>query len=178
MSDKEVDVSRQLRRALKVDKKFERAIGNMDKLDANVDKWLDEIQSLHVRRGVRALDTGKMLESSQRVAIDTDIDEMALMSRVTEIKSRALRQILIIDENLDKLRKYVRFKYSDVLSAGKMAVTERKALIEDMISPATTAKKRLEGVMKMGDLILDDAKQASYGLSRINAILTARQKER
>lgn len=173
----EIPVSRALRRALKEDTKFRRNLRTMQDMDKNVDVWLDEIQSLHVRRGVRSLETGKMLESSQRVAIDTDIDEMVLMSRVTEIKSRALRQILIIDENLDKLRKYVRFTYSKVL-AGEKTVTERKALIEDALSSATTAKRRLEGVMKMGDLILDDAKQASYGLSRINAILVARQKER
>lgn len=174
---KEESVARALRRALKDDPKFLRNLRTMKDMDKNVEQWLDEIQSLHVRRGVRALQTGKMLESSQRVAIDTDIDEIAVMSRVTEIKSRALRQILIIDENLDKLRKYVRFSYATILS-GEKTVTERKALIEDALSTAILSKKRLEGVMKMGDLVLDDAKQASYGLSRINAILVARQKER
>lgn len=174
---KEESVARALRRALKDDPKFLRNLRTMKDMDKHVEQWLDEIQSLHVRRGVRALQTGKMLESSQRVAIDTDIDEIGVMSRVTEIKSRALRQILIIDENLDKLRKYVRFTYSNVL-AGEKTVTERKALIEDALSTAILSKKRLEGVMKMGDLVLDDAKQASYGLSRINNILVARQKER
>lgn len=177
MAKGEIAVSKQLKIALKEDNVFRRSMKKFEDIDKDVDKWLDEIQSLHVRRGVRALSTGRLLESAQVIAIDTDIDEMAISSRVTEIKARALRQILTIDETLERLKKYVRFKYATIL-AGEKTVTERKAIVEDILHSAIGAKRRLEGVMKMGDLVLDDAKQASYGLSRINAILVARQKER
>lgn len=170
-------MSKALRVALKNDIKYQRTVKTLLDIDKNVDSWMEEVQSLHVRRGVRALKSTSLLENSQRIAIDTDIDDMVVRARVTEIQMRALEKILLVDENLDRLRKYIRFKYA-ALMPEKMNMTDRKALIDDRLHDIVKAKKRLEGVMKMGDLVKEDCDQASYGLKRINDMLIARQKER
>lgn len=170
-------MSKALRIALKNDIKYQRNVKSLLDIDKHVDSWMEEVQSLHVRRGVRALKSTSLLENSQRIAIDTDIDDMVVRARVTEIQMRALEKILLVDENLDRLRKYIRFKYANLMPE-KMNMTDRKALIDDRLHDVVKAKKRLEGVMKMGDLVKEDCDQASYGLKRINDMLIARQKER
>lgn len=139
--------------------------------------WLQELESLHARRGIRALNSNQLLHSAAKISIDSNIDNQAVRSRCVEIKIAALKQLLVLNETIDYLKKYISSKYSKKLQAqGNM--TERKNYIEFIISPLIKQEERIKVVTKIADEIIGDADAAGFALMRINESLNMKSKDR
>lgn len=173
-----VSPPRKLSAVVKEDMTYQRTIKNLMNVDANADSWREELMSLQARRGIRALNTSALLESSQKISIDSNIDNQACRSRATEIKMKCLQQLAVVDERGDKLRKYIMAMFAEQLADNYKTVTERRAVVDEMLSKVIRAKRRLELVTKLCDALVDDCDQAGFTLKRIGDLLIARQKDR
>lgn len=171
-------MSKALRRALRNDVKYMRVVASMVGVDDKVDANIDEMMGLHSKRGIRALNTTALLQSSVHVSIDTTIDNQAVRSRVVELKMRAFQKLLIVDEKLDRLIRYVQAHYAAVLATEAKTLADRKAIVQDQLRDVIKVKKRLEGVMKLADMVIEDCDAAGYSSLRINQMLELKSKDR
>lgn len=163
---------------LEDDALFTKKMKQMLRIKNKDEVWADEIESLHARRGVRALRTNTILESSQKVSLDSNIDNQAVRSRCVEIKVAAMRQQITLQETVELLEKYLATKYSKYLSSKYKNVTEKKAAIAVVLNPVTKTIDRLKLVMKLADAVIDDCDSAGFTLHRIGEILTDKAKDR
>lgn len=163
---------------LKEDKLFTKKMKQLLNMKSKDETWCDELESLHARRGIRALRSNVLLESSIKVSIDSNIDNQAIRSRCVEIKISALRQQIIIEETVDLLKKYLSSNYSEFLAKKYKTATEKKAAIDYVLSKVSNLEDRLKLVIKLADVVIDDCDSAGYTLHRINEALTMKSKDR
>lgn len=162
---------------IREDKSFRRAKTQFTRIMDGIDlkMLLIELNSLHVSRGVTAIKTSQVVQDALRIIIDSSVDEISVRSRATTIKMTCLQASLEVEELVSYLSKYILSRYTKHLKEeGATTITAQKALIEVILRQFIEARKKLEAVMKIADLVTTDIDQASYGLSRIqNAIETA-----
>lgn len=162
---------------IKEDKVYLKYTKRLSSLKSKDEVWLHELESLHARRGIRALNSNALLQSSLKISIDSNIDNQAVRSRCVEIKISALKQQLLLRESIEYLKKYISSKYSSKLqSIGNM--TERKAYVELILSPIIKQEERIKMVTKIADEVIGDCDSAGFALLRINEALNMKSKDR
>lgn len=160
------------------DKVFTKNMKKLLRIQSKDEAWANELESLHARRGIRALKSNSLLESSQKIAIDSNIDNQAVRSRCVEIKISALRQQIVMDETISLLRKYLGSKYSKYLTTKYKNVTEKRNAIEYVLEPIVRVEDRIKLVIKLADVVIDDCDSAGYTMHRIGEVLNSKSKER
>lgn len=163
---------------LKEDKIFNKNMKRLLRLENKDESWSNELESLHARRGIRALQSNALLESSKRISIDSNIDNQAVRSRCVEIKISALRQQLVMEEVITKLRKYLASQYAKFLTKKYKNVNEKRAAIEYVLEPIVRLEHRLKLTIKLADVIIDDTDSAGYTMHRIGEALQMKSKDR
>lgn len=163
---------------LRQDLRFKRVKKRCLDADQDVDTWLDELMTLHASRGMRSLNSTALLSSSQRISIDTNLDNQTVRSRAVEICMRALRQELFVDEQLDYLRKYLHAQYATDLKHEHKTVADRKTAVEHVLNPLISTKKRLASVGKIAELVVSDCDAAGFALKRIGEVLAMKSVDR
>jgi len=166
-----------IRDLLKEDKVYLKHTKKLSSLKSKDEVWLTELESLHSRKAIRALNSNSLLQSSLKITIDSNIDNQAIRSRCVEIKISALKQQLVLRESIEYLKKYISSKYSSKLqSVGNM--TERKGYVELLLAPLIKQEERLKLVTKIADEVIEDADSAGFMLKRINDALEMKSKDR
>lgn len=163
---------------LEDDALYQKKMKQMLRIKNRDEAWADEIESLHARRGVRALKSSAILEDSQRISLDSNIDNQAVRSRCVEIKIAALRQSITMTETIELLEKYLASKYSIFLGKKYKSVGEKKAAVAVALHKVVKVVDRLKLVMKLADAVIDDCDSAGYTLHRIGEVLESKAKER
>lgn len=176
--DKNELTSADFKAELAEDKVYKRIMNNVDGLDDKAEAWIEEVMSLQVRRGIRSLNSTKLLTASQKIGIDSNLDNQAVRSRATEIKMRCMQRLLVVEESASKLKKYIAAQYSGTLSEMHRSVTERRAEIDHQLSKLVTIQERLSGVIKLTDVLIADLDAAGYTLHRIGSLLELKSKDR
>jgi len=148
------------------------------KMQMKDEQWSDEISSLHVRRDVRALNSKELLQSAQRRMIDSNVDNQAVRSRCVEIQMMALKQKIVFEEIVTDLRKYLTAKYGVYLKKNYGSAPERRAVIESVLSKAVRMTDRLDHVIKLAGLVIEDADASGFTLKRIGDILAIKARDR
>lgn len=162
---------------LKEDKVYKKYTKRLSTLKSKDEVWLHELESLHARRGIRALNSNSLLQSSLKITIDSNIDNQAVRSRCVEIKIAALKQLLLLKESIDYLKKYISSKYhSKLQDIGNM--TERRAYVELLLSPLIKQEERIKMVTKIAEEVIEDCDASGWALSRINSALEMKSKDR
>lgn len=139
---------------------------------------MEELMNLHSSRGVRSLDSSRLLSNAQRIAIDSDTDNQAVRSRCVEIKMRAFKRYAVVEEVVEKLRKYILARYSAELGRSAKTLADRRALVEVVIDDVVKIMKDLNNVMKMSDMVIEDCTAAGFTLKRIGDLLALKSHER
>lgn len=153
-------------------KRMKRMLALKDKSET----WIEELVSLQVSRGVGALTTSGLLSNSQMESLDSNINNQMIRSRSAVIKIQALRQIVVIDESLKYLRKYLSYKYDDELKRYKTVAAKRNA-VELTLEKAVNMSDRLSGVIKIADVVLEDSDSAGFTLKRIGDVLALKARD-
>lgn len=170
-------VLKSLRKILKTDEVFMKRYRRVLDMKMQDEKWYEEIESLHLSRGMRTLKSGELLQSSQKVGIDNNLENQYVRSRCVEIKVRALRQVVGFEEASDSLKKYVMHRYAKRLGRFK-TVTERKAEVDYALMEVDKLIKRLNFIVKICDIIIADVDAAGYTLHRVGELLEQKRKDR
>ena len=103
---------KQLKESLKEDPIYSKKIKRVLRMEMRDESWLEELERLHATRDIRALNSTGLLQSSQKIAIDNNIDNQSVRSRCVEIKIRCLKQLLVFKNTHKFLRKYIPAKYA------------------------------------------------------------------
>ena len=166
-----------LKDALKEDKIYKKHMSRILRMEIKDEVWLDELESLHARRDIRALNTTGLLSSSQRIALDNNIDNQAVRSRCVELKMRAMKQEITYTRSLKLLKRYIPARFATALKEYR-TVTERKAVLEYLLGSISEAIDRLKFVTEIANQIIEDCDSAGHTLFRINQLLEQKRKER
>ncbi len=164
--------------ALREDKVYVQKMKRISRMPVNDEAWLAELESLHARRDIRALNSTALLQSSQKIAIDNNIDNQMVRSRCVEIKIKALKQLLVFKNTMDFFRKYIPAKFAASLKAMSGTVTERKATVDYILNNLDDLIERLEHVVHIADVIIEDCDQAGFTMKRIGDMLEQRSREK
>jgi hypothetical protein len=167
-----------LKDKLKEDQLFQKSMKRILKMEMKDEQWADEISSLHVRRDIRALNSKELLQSAQRRTIDSNLDNQAVRSRCVEIQMTALKQKITFEEIVVDLRKYLTAKYGGYLKKNYGSAPERRAVIENALAKAVRMLNRLDHVIKLAGLVIEDADAAGFTYKRIGDVLAIKARDK
>lgn len=147
------------------------------KMESKDEAWIAELTDLQVSRGVGALTVTGLLANSKHESLTSNIDNQRIRSRCSVIKIYALKQVVVIEETLKYLRKYILYKFADELKVYSTLAAKKNA-IELVLERPAQMLDRLNAVIKIADIVIEDSDQAGFTLKRIGDVLaiTARDK--
>ena len=164
--------------ALKEDQLYMKLVTRINKIEVKDEFMLDELESLHARRDIRALRSEGLLQSSQLIALDNNIDNQSVRSRCVELKIKALRQSVTYTEVIKKLKRYIPVKFNKFLTKQASTVTERKLWVDYVLEPIVSKAERLDHVVHICDVIIEDCDSAGFTLKRINETLEQKSRDK
>jgi len=132
----------------------------------NTSSLLNEIESLHRLREVRTLKTETVLHSFQAKFLSAVLQNQAYRSRIVEISMQCFRIDARLSEHLEALRPYLKDKYGEYLSQYK-TINDRESVINSVLEPAIRLQKKLNSVIKMAEMAIDDLDQAAWSFKNI-----------
>ena len=162
---------------LREDPIYSKKIKRILRMEMRDDNWLEELERLHAARDIRALNSTSLLQSSQKIALDNNIDNQSVRSRCVEIKIRALKQLLIFKNTQKFFKRYIPARYAKELKVFG-SITERKMIVEYLVENLTDLIDRLEHVVHICDVVIEDCDQAGYTLMRINTMLEQKSRDK
>jgi len=168
-------------RTLKRDRRYRSSQKALTRLLEGVDYEANaaELFSLHATRGVSALNPKRVLHGAAAVVIKASVEEMAVRSRAVTIKMVSLKSLLTLDEMIEHLRKYLISSYSDRMKAeGYTTITDKKTVVDVTLRAFIDAKRQLDYVVTLADLIIEDTDAASWSMKRISDTLGQNLKDR
>ncbi len=159
-----------LKETLKGDIRFRKRMKHILELNSNCESWVAQLESIHVSRDITALNSNKLLSDSKRITIDSNVDNQAARSRCVTIRLKAMRQLLVIEEALDTLQKYVYNRYAEELKPYK-TLTDKKSAVAFVLQGPTKRLKQLKFVIEFADIIIADVDAAGFSIKRVNDTL-------
>jgi hypothetical protein len=159
-------------------KRVKKHITAITKMPLKDEVWISEIESMQINRGLRSLNTSALLQSSVKIGIDSNLDNQLIRSRCTEIKMKAMKQSVLIEETSAYIKAYVSNKYATSLKKVASTVTERKQFMDYILQPIERIKDKLSFVIKLCDAIIEDCDAAGHTLYRIGLLLDSKAKDK
>jgi len=169
---------KRLKELLKEDPIYSRSMKRVLRMDMKDESWLEELERLHAARDIRALNSTALLQSSQKVAIDNNIDNQTVRSRCVEIKIRAMKQLVAYENTHKFLKKYIPARFAKTMKSMTGTITERKALVDYLLADLDNLIERLRHVENICNVIIEDCDAAGYTLHRIGTMLEQKSRDR
>src|ERR1041385_2461403 len=104
-----------LSKQMRQDKSFKKLWNSVKDQDKDCERWADELMTLHTSKGLAALNGNKLMQSSQKISIDSNLDNYTVRSRAVTIRMRAFRLQATIEEHVKNLKKLLLSRYADEL---------------------------------------------------------------
>lgn len=149
-----------------------------DKFAPDAEQLRKEVFSTHASRDTRALQPGKILQSSAHNIIDASAEEVSDRSRLIEVKMQCVAEIEKLKEDLGALSRYIIVRYDTALKARHKSVTDRKAYVQAVLDKYYKRVRELEGLVTLIDLVVEDIDSASWALNRIANVVIAANNRR
>lgn len=159
-------------------KRVRRALSRLKNSELDLDALRKECMLMHSQRAVRALRTDKLLTHSARILIDATTKDMTFRSRATEIKMKVLYEMLLRDEILSGLRKYILAQFGTILKKKFRTITEQKGFVDVLLESYTKQSRAMSNLIQITDLVITDIDQASWGLKHIQETLATLRQEK
>lgn len=144
---------------------FKKAYDNGE-FDVNTEKYISEIQSMHITRKVSRLSSEDILKNVS-VLIDAATQNQSVRSRVVEIKMMCTRASTNIKYRIESLTNYLQVKYIKELKNVSGTQAERKAFVQEVFQFTTPGITKLQVLQDFCDLVLNDIDQASWCIKSI-----------
>lgn len=144
---------------------FQKAYDNGE-YSLNTEKYIKELQSLHITRKVRLLNSEEILKNIS-LLVDALAQNQSVRSRVVEIKMDCVRVSTKITFKKESLINYVQVKYRDELKLIKGTQSDRNAYIQELFGFADPMISKIKILQDFCDILLNDIDQASWCLKSI-----------
>jgi uncharacterized protein YutE (UPF0331/DUF86 family) len=135
------------------------------------DSLFREMSSMQASRISRTIKVHDVLAASQHRLIEANLQNSAFRSRVVEIRTNITRTYIIIEDLIDRCKKYIRHQYSSELKAKFPTVGERSAFIDSVMNREKTQLVELGSIMDICDIFIEDYDQGGWSYKRIGEIL-------
>jgi len=156
---------------LKNDPVVRKRIRGISEYGKKSDIWLEDLTNLQISLPIRALNTSGLLSSAQHTLVDSNISVQSNRSRAVHIKMLAFKEHLFVKETLNRLRGYILSNYTEELRGISKTITERKAYVDSFLEKYHSIENRLDAVVKLADMVIDDATASGFTLKRIQETL-------
>lgn len=134
--------------------------------DLNTEKFINEIQSMHITRKVSKLNSEDILKNVSTL-IDALTQNQGVRSRVVEIKMMCTRVSTNIKFRIESLTNYIQVKYMKELKTMSGTQAERKAFVQETFQFTNPTLSRLQVLADFCDIVINDIDQASWCLKSI-----------
>lgn len=158
-------------------KRYKRIVENAR--EPEFDKYLDEIRNMHKSRPVRILGLGSTTPSGKKLAKAAMVDQ-AYRSRCVELVVNVVVHRDALEQAISIIKKHIEGSYSDYMkSLGLRGITERRTLVNSLVSIASDLLSEMETLVRIGDIIIQDVDRASYALKHaVDSIQVALKREK
>lgn len=144
---------------------FKKAFDNGE-YSLDTDKYIRELQSLHITRKVKLLNSEEILKNIS-ILIDALTQNQAVRCRVVEIKMDCVRISTKLKFKKESLVNYLQVKYREDLKQIKGTQSDRTAYLQSIFDFINTSVSRLQVLQEFCDLLLNDIDQASWCLKSV-----------
>lgn len=132
----------------------------------NTDKFITEIQNMHITRKVRVLRADEILQDLNKL-IDALMQNQGIRSRITEIRMKCMSVSTNLNYKIETIMNYLQVRYREELKSLKGTQAERKAFLMEIFSFTTPAQQRLQVLQSYCELVINDIDQASWCLKAV-----------
>lgn len=132
----------------------------------DTEKFLTEIQDMHITRNVRTLHSDTIISEIPKV-IEAIAQNQATRSRIVEIKMYCTRASTKLKFKKETLINYLNVKYRDELKSQKGTQAERNALVQEVFAFTSPTITELQVLQDFCDLVINDIDQAAWSLKSI-----------
>lgn len=160
-----------MKAVFKEDRIIKKRLRGISEFGKKTDVWLEDLINLQMSLPVKALNTSGLLASAQHMLVDANISTQASRSSSVHIKMLAFKEHLLVKETLNRLRGYILSNYTDELRQISKTITERKAYVDSFLERYRSIENRLDAVVKLADMVIDDATATGFTLKRIQETL-------
>lgn len=167
-----------MREIIRNDPIVRKRIKGINEFGKKTDIWLEDLINLQLSLPVSALNTSGLLQSAQHKLVDSNIKVQSNRSRAVHIKMQAFKEHLMMKETLNRLKGYILSNYIDDLKAISKTITERRAFVDSLLENQKKVENRLDSVVKLADMVIDDATASGFTLKRIQETLEQKVKDR
>ena len=132
----------------------------------NTEKFLEEIQNMHIVRNIRSLHADTIVTEIPKV-IEAIAQNQAFRSRIVEIKMYCTRAVTKLKFKKESLVNYLNVRYREELRAQKGTQADRNALVQEVFAFTNPTFTELQVLKDFCDLVINDIDQASWSLKSI-----------
>lgn len=144
---------------------FKRAYDNGE-YNLNTEKYIKELQSLHITRKVRLLNSEEIVRNIN-LLVEALTQNQSVRSRVVEIKMDCVRVAIKLSTKKESLINYILVKYREELKSIKGTQTDRNAYVQELFNFTTATSSRVKVLQDFCDILLNDIDQASWCLKSV-----------
>ena len=144
---------------------FKKAYDNGE-YNLNTEKYIKELQSLHITRKVRLLNSEEIVKNIA-LLVEALTQNQSVRSRVVEIKMDCVRVSIKLSTKKESLVNYILVKYREELKAIKGTQTDRNAYVQELFNFTTATSSRVKVLQDFCDILLNDIDQASWCLKSV-----------
>lgn len=167
-----------LSKEMRQDKSFRKLWKSSKDLDKDCEKWAEELMALHSSKALSALNIHGIMQSSQKISIDSNLDNYTIRSRAVTIRMKSFRIQATIERNVKNLQKLLLSRYAAEIKKEYKAITERRAFVEVVCNPMIEIVQNLSNVGKLAEMVIEDCDAGGRTLYNIGEILKLRAKDR
>lgn len=150
-------------------KKFNRAVST-GTFSINTQELEDEITLLHAARITRSVKYKGLMQSSQKVLIESILQTQANRSRVVEIQMQCSSIAGRMSDAQSGLKDYLSSTYNEQLKEYR-TIKEKDALLNRVFEDAIKLIKSLNAVIELSQYLVEDLDQAGFSLMNIRKVL-------
>ena len=154
-------------------KKFRDHVRKLRQNDKSED-YKEEMRSMHVTRRERRATAAKLIENAQRDLIDMLMRNQSIRSRVLEMKMEIFNVSALIEDHLAALTQHILITYQAEVAqvVGSKTKGDREGFVKALLAREVSYMKKLQVVIKIADMLIDDLDQAGWAVQRTTAVLT------
>jgi hypothetical protein len=132
---------------------------------------MDEVATLHTSRKTRILRRNHVLNRGRNKLLDALLQNQAYRSRIAEIRGKAYRVSMTIEEHMDAINEYLLATYPKTLKKHFSTVGARQAFINSLLEIGKRRLKELNTVDGYCEMIINDIDQTGWALKHVIDVL-------
>lgn len=143
----------------------------------DIKSLMDELERLQATKYLRVVEYNDIVRNSQKAIVKATLQNQSTRSRCVEIKLQVSRQYNVILEHKNLIYNYLIDSYRGRIPGKNKE--ERTGYLENKLAPGNRLLAKLESVIELSDIIIDDCDKAAWATKSIlDALVLSTRPER